>query len=116
MHGTNVLPLFASPTQKLFRAAVAKIIRDLKAREGLSNVELAEAIGCCADTISNAENENNDLSGVTIAKIGFRFGEKAVEPYTDLWTQRMEVPRSPAERLDDALREIEAVRRLMEAA
>lgn len=67
MHGNipNVLPLFDPPRQKSYRAAVAQIIRELKAREGLTNVALGEELGCSGETIGNAENEHTDLNAVT---------------------------------------------------
>lgn len=115
MNRPNVLPLYDPPRQKTFRAAVAKIIRDVKAREGLSNVEFAEAIGCCADTIGNAENENNDLSGVTLLRIGFEFGEDAIGPALELFRRRYEQPRTLAERFEAARVELELIGRELAA-
>lgn len=103
------LPLFEAPKQKTFRAAVAKTIRDLKAQYGLTNTELGEQIGCCADTISNAENENNDLGAVWLLRIAFHFGEAAIEPVRQLYLCRRGVPqRSVADRLRELAQEIEA--------
>lgn len=116
MSGGNVLPhrpaglpLFEAPKQKTFRAGVAKVIRDLKAVQGLSNVELAEAIGCCADTISNAENENNDLSAVILLRIAFHFGEAAIEPVRQLYLCKHDAERKTiADKLREVLAEVEA--------
>lgn len=111
MNGPNVLPLFDPPRQKAFRAAVAKVIRDVKAAQSLSNVTLAEEIGCCADTISNAENENNDLSAVILLRIAYRFGESAIDPVRSLYLRRYEQPKTLTERFDDALAEMAAIQR-----
>lgn len=85
MTSPNVLPLSDPPRQKSYRQAVAKLIRDLKANKSLSNTMLAEEIGCCAETISNAENENNDLSAVILLRIAYRFGEAAIAPVRELY-------------------------------
>lgn len=102
------LPIFDAPKQKTFREAVSKTIRKLKADHNLSNVELSERIGCCADTISNAENENNDLSAVLLLKIAFHFGEAAIDPVRQLYLCRHEVSRpSIGDRLRSILTELE---------
>ena len=89
-HSAAQLPIFEPPRRKTFRAAVAKTIRDLKAARGLSNVELAEAIGCCEDTIENAENQHNDMSPVFLLSIAFHFGEHAIDPVRQLYLCRHE--------------------------
>lgn len=115
MHGTNVLPLFSRPREKDYRAAVAKIIRTLKAQHNLSNTELAEEIGCSPETIGNAENEHNNLNPVTLGNIRWRFGAAAVRPWDDACDAQVsrDAPRTLFERLDDALAELDAVRREM---
>lgn len=80
----NVLPLRDVPRQKSALCAISKIVRDLKAEHGLTNVELAEEIGVSAETISNAENENNLLNLVTFLRIWYEFGEDAVRPILNL--------------------------------
>lgn len=103
------LPIFQPPRQKTFREAVSKVIRDLKSRQSLSNVELAETIGCCADTISNAENENNDLGAVILLRIAFHFGEAAIDPVRQLYLCREhDEPATIADRLRAIAAEIEA--------
>lgn len=91
MHG-NVLPqdrlelqLLERPRQKAFRAAVAKTIRDIKSKHSLSNVDLAEEIGCCADTISNGENQNNDMTAIILLSLAWKFGEEAILPVRALY-------------------------------
>jgi transcriptional regulator with XRE-family HTH domain len=91
----NVLPLpsesslprslFGRPAKGSYRAAVAQIIREVKARHKLSNERLAEILGCHGDTVSNAENENGDLAAVTLLSIAYAFGEEAIEPVRSLY-------------------------------
>ncbi len=108
-HRASGLPLFEAPRQKTFREAVAKVIRDVKSKQGLSNVELAEAIGCCADTIGNAENEHNDLSAVLLLRLAFHFGEVAIDPVRQLYLCRHDSERKTiADKLREVLAEVEA--------
>lgn len=102
------LPIFRAPRQKTFRAAVAKVIRDLKAEYNMTNVELAETIGCCPETISNAENENNDLRAVLLLCIAFHFGEAAIDPVRQLYLRNNEQAKPTlADRLRELLADIE---------
>jgi transcriptional regulator with XRE-family HTH domain len=77
--------LFGSPTRAAYRAAVAQIIRDAKARNGLSNERLAERLRCSESTIFNAENENGNLDAVTLLTIAFEFGEETIAPVRNLY-------------------------------
>lgn len=77
--------LFGCPSRGSYRAAVAAIIRDLKAIHGLSNERLAERLRCSESTIFNAENENGNLEAVTLLTIAFEFGEAAIEPVRQLY-------------------------------
>lgn len=106
---TAELPLVPRPRQKFYREAVSKVIRDLKSDYGLSNTALAEEIGCCDETISNAENENNDLSAVILLRVAFHFGEAAIDPVRQLYLCRHDpARRSVADRLRDLLADMEA--------
>lgn len=85
--GEETLPrsLFGRPTRRGYRAAVAQIIRDVKARHALSNEALADEIGCHKDTVANAEDEVGNLDPVTLLNIAFRFGEEAIRPVRQLY-------------------------------
>ena len=85
--GEERLPrsLFGRPTRKGYRAAVAEIIRLVKARHNLNNEGLADAIGCHKDTVSNAEDEVGNLDPVTLLNIAYAFGEEAIEPVRALY-------------------------------
>jgi len=108
MNGGNVLP----PVRKTFRPAMADIIRDLKTRHRLTNDSLAEELGCCADTISNVENEHNDLNIVTFLRLWWRFGDEAVRPVTDL-ACRIPERLTSADRIDDVMRQLSTLRKII---
>lgn len=110
MSGATVLPLFSRPREKDYRACVAKIIRELKARHGLTNTELAEEIGCCKETIENAENEHSSLNPVAFGSIRWRFGPEAVQPWTEICDGRVGEPETLTDRLDALQQQIAAVR------
>lgn len=77
--------LFGSPTRAAYRAAIAAIVRDLKAIHSLSNERLAERLRCSESTIFNAENENGNMEPVTLLTIAFEFGEPAIKPVRNLY-------------------------------
>jgi predicted transcriptional regulator len=107
----NVLGLFGPPVQKSYRSAVAKCIRDVKAVHGLSNITLAEYLGCSDQTIANAENEENDLSGVTLMRIAYQFGEVAIEPVRALYLCASYDPVTSLDRIDRIERDLSILRR-----
>jgi len=72
------------PTQKLYRERVARIIRRVKADYDLSNVDLADRIGCSSETISNAENERADLKALFLLAIEHEFGTGTIDPVREL--------------------------------
>jgi|GEM_PF-5019842 len=112
---SNVLPLHCPPRQKSYRKAVAKMIRDLKAAEGLSNIELGERIGCCDGTVGNAENEANDLNPVTLLRIAYEFGEAAIGPVRDLYLCRHGEPETLSDKLDCLQYQIDRLRLELDA-
>lgn len=77
--------LFGAPSRAAYRTAVAQVVRDAKARHGLSNERLAERLRCSESTVFNAENENGNLDAVTLLTIAFEFGEEAIEPVRSLY-------------------------------
>lgn len=120
----NVLPLgsesslprslFGRPAKGTYRAAVAQIIRDVKARQKLSNERLAELIGCHGDTVSNAENEIGNLDAVTLLSIAYAFGEEAIEPVRQLYLCAPAEQPTADTRLNRIEREINALRKDLE--
>lgn len=79
MSEPNVFGNRPRPTQRAYRQAVAKVIRCLKLRHGLTNVDLADRIGCSDETVSNAENERTDLSPVILLNIEHEFGAGTID-------------------------------------
>jgi DNA-binding XRE family transcriptional regulator len=100
----NVLPIFGPPVQKSYRAAVAHCIRRVKLQHGLNNVSLAEALGCSNQTIANAENEESDLSGVTLMRMAWTYGEESIAAVRQLYLCTVE----EAPTIEDRLGRIEA--------
>lgn len=109
----NVLPLYDPPRKMSYRAAVAKVIRDLKAKEGLSNVKLADTLDCSDETISNAENEATDLNAVTLLRIAYVFGEASIQPVRELYLCRHEQPKTLQDRFTDLSDAMAALRKEM---
>jgi DNA-binding XRE family transcriptional regulator len=69
-----------------YRAAVAQVVREVKARQGINDERFAELVGCDKDTIRNAENEETNLNAVTLlGSIAYAFGEEAIEPVRALY-------------------------------
>jgi DNA-binding XRE family transcriptional regulator len=106
--------LFGSPTRAAYRAAVAQIIRDLKAGHKLSNERLAERLRCSESTIFNAENENGNLEPVTLLTIAWEFGEEAIQPVRSLYLCVPTEQPTLADHLDRAQQAINAARKLTE--
>jgi transcriptional regulator with XRE-family HTH domain len=98
--------LFGSPTRMAYRAAVAQIIRDAKACNGLSNERLAERLRCSESTIFNAENENGNLDAVTLLTIAFEFGEEAIAPVRNLYLCAPASDETTAEKRRRLIREL----------
>lgn len=111
----NVLPLFDPPRKMSYRSAVAKVIRDIKSREGLSNVAMADRLDCSDETISNAENEHTDLNAVTLLRIAYVFGEDAIAPVRELYLRRHAEPETLTDKLDGLQSQIDRIRKELAA-
>ena len=98
----NVLPLYDPPVRKSYRAAVAQCVGNAKNLSGLTWDDLAEKLGCSKDTLTNALTEENDLSGVTLLRIGYVYGEQAIAPALELVRRRYEQPKTRADKFRDA--------------
>ena len=84
-HRTNVLPGLIAPTTKSLREAVRNIILDIQKESGETDHETAERLGISVGTLRNARDRRNDLGSLTIAKIGYEYGDEAIAPYAALW-------------------------------
>lgn len=105
----NVLQLFSPPNQKGYRAATARDLREIRAKERLTNAELAEALGCSHQTIVNALAEENDLNAVTVLRLAFVFGEDAIANIRSLYLCAAREPESIAEKRRRLINELAAL-------
>jgi hypothetical protein len=81
----SVLLPMRLPTQKLLRAAVAHIIRDVQRDHNETDQCTADRLGVSIGTVRSARNEASDLNAVTIARIGAVYGAHYVDPYHRLY-------------------------------
>lgn len=107
--------LFGKPTRRLYRDAVKRIILDVQARKGLSDLELADLVGCHKETIENARNEENSLDVLTLLNIAYAFGEEVIQPVRNLYLFAAVEELTPLERIARANREIAAAAAELEA-
>ena len=84
-HRANVLLPFMPPTQKLLRAAIALIIREIQRDFDETDQCTADRLGVSIGTVRNARNETADLNALTIARIGAVYGAGAIAPYNALY-------------------------------
>jgi predicted transcriptional regulator len=93
--------------------AVADVLRAVKREHGLSLVELSERLGCCDQTIRNAMDEDGHdcLNAVTMLRIGYEFGQEALEPIFALACSAAFEAPSPADRVERIQRELAALLR-----
>ena len=113
MSASSVLCLFGPPRQKSYKLAVADALRAVKRQHDLSLVELAERLGCSDQTIRNAMDEDGAdcLSAVTMLRLGYEFGEEALEPVFSLARKAALEPATVADHLERIERELDAIRR-----
>ena len=106
--GAESIPrsLFGKPSRRSYRAAVKQIILDVQARKGLSNLELADLVGCHKETVENAVNEDTSLDVLTLLNIAYAFGEEAIDPVRNLYLFAAVEELTPQERIARATREI----------
>lgn len=75
-------------TTREYRSAVAKIIRDIQACQGLTDADFAEEIGCSVGTVRNARNEESDLCTLFLTRIEKHFGAGSIDPVLALGGSR----------------------------
>lgn len=93
--------LYGRPRNSSYRAAIADVVRKLKARHRLSNEALAEEIGCEEKTIRNAEKEAGNLDVIHLLNIAWRYGEDAISPVRSLYLCTPAEPKTLSDRLDE---------------
>lgn len=109
--------LFGRVTNRDYRAAVADMVREIKAEHRLSNERLAEIAGCSETTIFNAENENGNLDPVILLNIVLPHGgERRLRRILALVNGNPEREVSLADQVRDQARKLLAAADRMEAA
>lgn len=99
--------LFGRPTKALYKAAVAKCIRQIKASHNLTNTRMAEILACDEKTIRSAEDgDNGCLDTIILLNIAYAFGEGAIAPVRALYITDDAGELSPLSRIERANREI----------
>lgn len=106
--------LFGRPSRNAYRAAVKQIVLNIQARRGLSDLELADLIGCHKETIENARSGETSLDVITLLNLAYAFGEEAIEPVRQLYLYAAVEALTPTERIERANREIVAALKEME--
>lgn len=103
--------LFGRPSSGSYRAAVAQMIRDVKAQHKLSNERLAEIVGCSEQTVANAETDRaeNNLNPVTLLNFAYAFGEDAIDPVRQLYLCAPARDETPTEKRKRLIRELAAL-------
>jgi hypothetical protein len=90
----NVFRLEVAPSTNSYRAAVSEILSNIQGKR--TDQELADLLGCSRGTISNGRYGLADMSPVTLARIGEKFGVASINPYLRLMGGRG-VPLDPSE-------------------
>jgi transcriptional regulator with XRE-family HTH domain len=99
--------LFGRPLGSSYRRAIASCLTALKARTGLSNIEMAEVLGCDEKTIRKALTaENGNLDVITLLNIAYAYGEEAIEPVRALYLCAAREPETRDEKRRRLIREL----------
>ncbi|WP_294189038.1 hypothetical protein [uncultured Sphingomonas sp.] len=69
-------------TQSSYRNAVSETVRDLQDKG--TDRDMADAWGVSASTVENARNRKHDLAGLSMLKLGERFGPEAMDTILSL--------------------------------
>jgi len=88
MSSNNVLRVNTVEERNDYRGAVARILLDIQRDEGLTLIEIAEAIDVSLGTVSNAANKKTDLCPTYLKRLGKRFGGQYLDPYHALYNTR----------------------------
>ena len=86
MTGGNVLGFLFAPDREISLRAVSLALLKVRALDGMTCATVGQALGCSADTIRAASNEETLLSFDAIARLVFLFPDQAA-PIHDLWNR-----------------------------
>lgn len=102
--------LFGRPVGSAYRRAIAKCLNRVKEMSGLSNIDLAEQLGCDEKTIRKALTaENGNLDVITLLNIAYFHGEEAIEPVRALYLCAAQEPETKAEKRRRLIRDLAAL-------
>lgn len=90
MSGANVLGFLFAPDREMSLRAVSLALLKVRALDGMTCAKLGEAIGCCADTIRAASNEETLLSFDCIARLAYLFPDQCASIH-ELWQRERAV-------------------------
>lgn len=88
MTGPNVSLHRSTPTESSYAAAVSAMVRAVQSAHDLTDKELAERVGCDAQTIANARNRKGKLNPVTLVRFDHEFGAGTIDPVMALASAR----------------------------
>lgn len=74
----------STPTETDYAAAVSAMVRSVQGTHDLTDKELADRVGCDAQTIANARNRKGKLNPVTLVRFDHEFGAGTVDPVLGL--------------------------------
>jgi hypothetical protein len=86
MTGGNVLGFLFAPDREISLRAVSLALLKVRSLDGMTCAKVGQALGCSADTIRAASNEETLLSFDAIARLVFLFPDQAA-PIHDLWNR-----------------------------
>lgn len=86
MTGGNVLGFLFAPDRSICLRAVSLALLKVRAIDGMTCEKVGQALGCSADTIRAASNEESLLSFDAIARLVFLFPEQCA-PINELWNR-----------------------------
>ena len=109
MTNGNVLGFLAVPDREDSLRAISLALLKVRAIDTMTCPKLGKLLGCCADTIAKASNEESLLSFDNVARLCFLFPEES-RPIRELWERAEDAPSIP-DRLERIERELDAIRR-----
>jgi hypothetical protein len=113
MTNGNVLGFLAAPDRDISLRAISLALLKVRSIPEMTCEKLGEALGCSADTIRNASNEESMLSFDGVARLIYFFPDEAA-PVRQLWERGAEAPTAN-ERIERIERDLEAIRKELAA-
>lgn len=109
MTNGNFLGFLAAPDREITLRAISLALLKIRALDGMTCEKLGNAVGCSADTVRTASNEESLLSFDCIARLLYLFPDES-GPIRELWGRAEDAP-TVSDRLERIERELDAIRR-----